>query len=1370
MKKAEKSASPLFTEAIGFQLLQNLPQGIMVADRYSSTFVYTNQWIQELLGYTAEELLGKSPSFIHPEDEMDRVMLSFQAMLMGEMQAVNNIRFKTKGGEIVLCDIRAQLLQTDNGTYICGFFTKPESVEHKVKESDEAALLQQRLNAAQEVGNMGFWTLYHHNNLLEWSDQAYKIFGYKPRSFQPSLAQFFDIVYEADRGEVSQAYNDHLTNRSPYDIIHRVKTPTGEIRYLRERCVTSFDSEDKPIYSFGTVQDVTALEESRREAVKSLERLHEILANSRSFFWELDAQGKFISLSPNVADIMGYEATEMMKQSSLEYLQATHISLDNAKSFLQNPVKDEVRNRYIPVVRKDGKHIWLNISAKISRKEDGSLLGFKGSATEITEQKLAEDQLIASETKFRTIAETMPGAIWLGDLNFKMYYVSPGVTKLLGISQEAFLNQSRSERYPPHALKQIEAYIQKQKKWLESGKWSEIDNVGLEVETKTLNGEIKWVQIVTTPMFDLEGKPTGFLGVVTDITDLMQREEMLSRLNRILEEGGRLAKMGTWELDLESNNLVWGKITRELHEVADDFQPLLENALEFYQPEYRELLTRKVTEISTKGGTYDLELQIKTAKGNIKWVRTMGHADLDNGKCVRLWGVIQDIDDAKRKSLELLLERSRLDNVISATKVATWYWNVQTGETIFNERWAEMIGHKLADFEPTTIQTWETLCHPDDLAIAEKKLDAYFTGKSPLYETEFRMKHKDGHWVWIRDVGSVVEWTADGKPLAMYGTHEDISVAVQARADLQLAEEKYKIIAENNFNWEFWQGLDGNYLYHSPSVERITGYKVEELFSTAHILQLIHPEDRKNYQEHHVDVACGQKAGEISFRIIDKAGKIHYIDHVCQPIKNSKGEPMGIRGTNIDVTERQEAQIELRKLLKAVEQSKASIVITNLAGQIEYVNPFFTQLTGYSSEEAIGNNPRILSTGHTQSDEYKHMFAKLQKGETWQGEFLNRKKNGELFWEYATISPVRNEAGVISNYVAIKEDITERKKMSETLRASELKYRLIAENTSDVIWVFNFNQNRFTYVSPSVLQLRGFTPEEALEQSIESTMGEEARKKYVDGLYPRILNLIKGEHTEIEPMVVEIRQPHKAGHWIWAEVSMQFHKNELGEVEAIGVSRDIQERKKAEELREKIQAELLQSEARFKTLFYDNASVMYLVDTKTGTFVDANHAALNFYGYSKEEMLSKSITDVNVDIQNWKSKVSYLKSHGIGRFEFRHLLANGDMVDVELFSCLIKINGQSLIHEIVHDISDKNKYLREVEWQNNVLKEIAWTQSHVVRAPLARIMSLIELIDTEHASIYSEPLLLESLKSSARELDELVHQITQKTLEIKPIN
>ena len=122
---------------------------------------------------------------------------------------------------------------------------------------------------------------------------------------------------------------------------------------------------------------------------------------------------------------------------------------------------------------------------------------------------------------------------------------------------------------------------------------------------------------------------------------------------------------------------------------------------------------------------------------------------------------------------------------------------------------------------------------------------------------------------------------------------------------------------------------------------------------------------------------------------------------------------------------------EMNKLLHAVEQSSSTVVITNNWGIIEYVNPKFTQLTGYRPEEVIGKNPRILKPDNISSDEFHHMWETISSGKEWRGEFCNKKKNGELYWEYASISPVRNTKGVITHFIAVKEDITERKKAEE---------------------------------------------------------------------------------------------------------------------------------------------------------------------------------------------------------------------------------------------------------------------------------------------------------------------------------------------------
>ena len=125
---------------------------------------------------------------------------------------------------------------------------------------------------------------------------------------------------------------------------------------------------------------------------------------------------------------------------------------------------------------------------------------------------------------------------------------------------------------------------------------------------------------------------------------------------------------------------------------------------------------------------------------------------------------------------------------------------------------------------------------------------------------------------------------------------------------------------------------------------------------------------------------------------------------------------------------------QLKILSIAVEQSPSTIVITDIKGNIEYVNPKFTQLTGYSSEEAIGQNLRVLKTDHTSPEEYEYLWNTIMSGAEWHGEFCNKKKNGAVYWESASISPVKNSEGVITHFVAVKEDITERKRMEDKLK------------------------------------------------------------------------------------------------------------------------------------------------------------------------------------------------------------------------------------------------------------------------------------------------------------------------------------------------
>ena len=155
----------------------------------------------------------------------------------------------------------------------------------------------------------------------------------------------------------------------------------------------------------------------------------------------------------------------------------------------------------------------------------------------------------------------------------------------------------------------------------------------------------------------------------------------------------------------------------------------------------------------------------------------------------------RDVNERMKVEKELLIEQQRLTNILEGTNVGTWEWNVQTGETVFNDRWADMIGCTLNEISPVSIETWMKFTHPDDLENCHKILEKHFKGELSYYEIESRMRHKNGSWIWILDRGKVFSWTNDGKPLMMMGTHQDITERKQAEEALLKSRNLFQQIS-----------------------------------------------------------------------------------------------------------------------------------------------------------------------------------------------------------------------------------------------------------------------------------------------------------------------------------------------------------------------------------------------------------------------------------------------------------------------------------------------------------------------------------------------------------------------------------------------
>ena len=258
------------------------------------------------------------------------------------------------------------------------------------------------------------------------------------------------------------------------------------------------------------------------------------------------------------------------------------------------------------------------------------------------------------------------------------------------------------------------------------------------------------------------------------------------------------------------------------------------------------------------------------------------------------------------------------------------------------------------------------------------------------------------------------------------------------------------------------------------------------------------------------------------------------------------------------IEESKRAEEKILKLSIAVEQNPASIVITDIKGNIEYVNPKFCDLTGYTKEEAIGKNPKILKSENTSPDFFKNMWTKILAGEEWKGEFHNRKKNGELYWEFASISAVKNPAGEIVNFLAIKEDITKRKLTEETLQNERALFRTIIDLIPDAVYVKDL-QGRKIIANPKEVQLVGLGSE------------DEILNKTDFDLYPSELAIQTSEEDQFviqsgKPILNYegsiIDQDGKIHSLLGSKVPL-FDSN--GKITGIvGVSHDITERKQAE--------------------------------------------------------------------------------------------------------------------------------------------------------------------------------------------------------------
>ena len=448
-----------------------------------------------------------------------------------------------------------------------------------------------------------------------------------------------------------------------------------------------------------------------------------------------------------------------------------------------------------------------------------------------------------------------------------------------------------------------------------------------------------------------------------------------------------------------------------------------------------------------------------------------------------------------------------------------------------------------------------------------------------------------------------VQERTDELRIANSELEDEIDVRMRTEEALRKSELGLKHAQEiaHLGSWEL--DLLHNQLSWSDEVYRMFGLQPQEFKASYEaFLDIVHPEDRAAVDEAYSSSVRDGKAGyEIEHRIIRRSsGEVRTVHEKCEHLRNEAGQILRSGGMVHDITERKQAEERLRKAhdeleirvqertkeladanrelqneiyerkeveqqlrvqATAMEAAASGIVITDRQGNIQWINPALVQMSGYATQELIGQNMRIFKSGRHGADHYRELWDTILSGQVWRGETTNRNRDGRLYIEEQTITPVRDDQGEITQFIAIKQDITERKQAEGALRESEEKFRTLVTWTYD--WEFWIDpEGNMVYTSPSCERITGYSPDEFLSD-------RELRRRIIhpedQSLYDDHQRLIHNASSGVEK--VEFRILTRDGCECWIEHICRPVLGEDSQYLGRRVShRDITERKQAEKI------------------------------------------------------------------------------------------------------------------------------------------------------------------------------------------------------------
>ncbi|HSP40492.1 MAG TPA: PAS domain S-box protein [Gillisia sp.] len=683
------------------KLFQNNPLPNIIYDKDTLKILDVNQAALDHYGFTHDEILEVNLLDFVPQEEIPDIKKAISNLpVSGGEVMQNNLTIFRKNGERIKVETFGYGLQYQERNcrlIICLDITEKEAALQKLKDKTE------KLLTAQRIAKLGYWTHNLENDNIFWSDQVFNIWERDSSSFQPNLISFEATMHPADFPAFNEARALAINGKKDLDFEHRIILPDGKIKWVHEMGKVIKTGNQKPVFE-GTVQDITERRNSLEKLVKSEARFRGLIQSQTNYVIRTDIQGRYTYGNQKFIDDFGWVhgEKEILGQDSMATIKEYHHNRvqEAVEKCLANP--DQVFQLEIDKPAKGGgvkTTLWDLIYLKGTAFEPDEI---QCVGIDITDRVQAEEGLKESNIRYELVSKATSDAIYDWDLNSNVLFWGDAFYEMFGYSQMEFSTtmEAYMDKIHPEEKSQITQS-------LILGVEGRDNHWKAEYRLKKADGKYAFVIEKGFILRDDNGKAFRMVGAIQDVTEKKKLEELL-------DEASRFARIGSFEIDCEKDTMYWSPVTKEIHGVDLDYEPNLEKGILFYKEgKSRNAMSNAYLNAQEENIPYDLEMQIITAKGKERWIRKIGRPTFVDGKCVRINGSFQDITNIKNSEITALKASEEKEIILESIGDAffmvdnDWkvtYWNRHSEKLLECAR-KEILGKNLWDVFPDAIDT-----------------------------------------------------------------------------------------------------------------------------------------------------------------------------------------------------------------------------------------------------------------------------------------------------------------------------------------------------------------------------------------------------------------------------------------------------------------------------------------------------------------------------------------------------------------------------------------------------------------------------------------------------------------------------------------